>query len=100
MHLLEADHVTRVFGGGMLNKHHTVAVDEVSLVINQNKPTIISVAGESGSGKTTLARLLLGMIQPTSGAIKFQGRNLAEMDNQSRKEFRRQVQAIFQDPFE
>ncbi len=100
MPLLEAQNATRVFGGGLLTKGHTVAVDEVSLVINEEKPTIIAIAGESGSGKTTLARLLLGVIQPSSGAIKFRGQSLTEMDAQERKQFRRQVQAIFQDPYE
>jgi oligopeptide/dipeptide ABC transporter ATP-binding protein len=100
MQLLEAKNVTRVFGGGLLSKNYTVAVDEVSLVINEEKPTIIAIAGESGSGKTTLARLLLGVIQPTSGAIQFRGQSLAAMNGHERKEFRRQVQAIFQDPYE
>jgi oligopeptide/dipeptide ABC transporter ATP-binding protein len=100
MALLEAQNATRVFGGGLLTKGHTVAVDEVSLVINEEKPTIIAIAGESGSGKTTLARLLLGVIQPSSGAIKFRGQSLTDMDAQERKQFRRQVQAIFQDPYE
>lgn len=100
MQLLEAQNVTRVFGGGLLSKGHTVAVDEVSLVINEEKPTITAIAGESGSGKTTLARLLLGVIQPTSGSIKFRGQSLSNMDRHERKEFRRQVQAIFQDPYE
>lgn len=100
MPLLEAQNVTRVFGGGMLSKGDTVAVDDVSLVINEEKPTIIAIAGESGSGKTTLARLLLGVIKPTSGAIKFRGQSLSTMDKQERQEFRRQVQAIFQDPYE
>jgi peptide/nickel transport system ATP-binding protein len=100
MPLLEAENVTRVFGGGLFTKGHNVAVDDVSLVINEDKPTIIAIAGESGSGKTTLARLLLGAIKPTSGAIKFRGKSLAEMDARERKEFRRQVQAIFQDPYE
>ena len=100
MQLLEAQNVTRVFGGGLLSKPQTVAVDEVSLLINEDKPTIIAIAGESGSGKTTLARLLLGMIQPTNGTIKFRGQSLAEMAPHERKEFRRQVQAIFQDPYE
>src|SRR5215203_6015927 len=99
MQLLEADNVTRTFGGGALNSKGTVAVDAVSLVINQEKPTIIAIAGESGSGKTTLARMLLGMIQPTHGAIRFQGRDLTKMNKQERTQFRRQVQAIFQDPF-
>ncbi|MCC6946061.1 MAG: ABC transporter ATP-binding protein [Thermomicrobiales bacterium] len=100
MQLLEAQNVTRVFGSGLLNKSRTVAVDEVSLAIHEERPTIIAVAGESGSGKTTLARLLLGMIQPTSGSIRFKGRDLSTIDRHGRKEFRRQVQAIFQDPFE
>ncbi len=63
--LLEARNVTRVFGGGFLSKGRTVAVDDVSLLINEDNPSITAIAGESGSGKTTLARLLLGVIQPT-----------------------------------
>jgi oligopeptide/dipeptide ABC transporter ATP-binding protein len=98
--LLEARDVTRVFGSGLLQKGRTVAVDGVSLVINEDKPAITAIAGESGSGKTTLARLLLGMIQPTSGSILYRGRTLASMDGSAAKEFRRQVQAIFQDPYE
>ena len=100
MQLLEAQNVTRVFGGGLLNKRRTVAVDEVSLLITKEKPTITAIAGESGSGKTTLARLLLGMIQPSAGTIRFRGQALADMNRQDRRNFRRQVQAIFQDPFE
>jgi oligopeptide/dipeptide ABC transporter ATP-binding protein len=100
MSLLEAQNVTKVFGGGLLSKHGMVAVDEVSLSIHAEKPTIIALAGESGSGKTTLARMLLGMIRPDDGSILFQGQNLAEMSRHERKEFRREVQAIFQDPFE
>lgn len=100
MHFLEAQHVTKVFGSGLLSKNRTVAVDEISLAISEDKPTIIAIAGESGSGKTTLARLLLGVIQPTHGAIKFRGQDLATMGRAGRKDFRRLVQAIFQDPFE
>jgi peptide/nickel transport system ATP-binding protein len=77
-----------------------VAVDGVSLVINEEKPSVTAIAGESGSGKTTLARLLLGVIQPTSGLILYRGRSLTNMDRRARREFRRQVQAIFQDPYE
>jgi peptide/nickel transport system ATP-binding protein len=100
MQLLEALNVTKVFGGGLLSKRRTVAVDEISLAINEERPTITAIAGESGSGKTTLARLLLGVIQPTSGSILFRGQDLSKMNRRDRKEFRRQVQAIFQDPFE
>lgn len=100
MQLLEAQNVTKVFGGGLVSKHKLVAVDDVSLTISQDKPTITTIAGESGSGKTTLARLLLGMIRPTHGVIRFREQNLASMNRHERREFRRQVQAIFQDPFE
>jgi peptide/nickel transport system ATP-binding protein len=100
MHLLEAQQVTKVFGTGLLSKNRTVAVDEISLAINEEKPTITAIAGESGSGKTTLARLLLGVIRPTHGAIRFRGQDLAAMNRAGRKDFRRLVQAIFQDPFE
>jgi peptide/nickel transport system ATP-binding protein len=100
MPLLEALHVSKVFGDSLWSKRRTVAVDDVSLIINEAKPTITAIAGESGSGKTTFARLLLGMTQPTSGTIRFQGQDLAKMSRHERKGFRRQVQAIFQDPFE
>jgi peptide/nickel transport system ATP-binding protein len=100
MQLLEARNATKIFGAGLMTKGQTVAVDDISLAIEEGKPTITAIAGESGSGKTTLARLLLGMIQPTTGSLFFQGQNLAQMSKSGRKEFRRQVQAIFQDPFE
>ena len=100
MKLLEAENVTKIFGGGLLNKRQTVAVEGVSLSITEEKPTITALAGESGSGKTTLARLLLGMTQPSEGAIRYRGQDLAAMPSSERRAFRRQVQAIFQDPFE
>jgi oligopeptide/dipeptide ABC transporter ATP-binding protein len=98
--LLEARNVTRIFGAGFLQKGNTVAVDDVSLMINEDKPSITAIAGESGSGKTTLARLLLGVIQPTAGSILYRGGGLTSMEPAARKQFRREVQAIFQDPYE
>jgi oligopeptide/dipeptide ABC transporter ATP-binding protein len=100
MQLLEALNVTKVFGDSLFSKRRTVAVDDISLIINEEKPTITAIAGESGSGKTTLARLLLGITQPSAGSIRFRGQELANINRQDRKSFRRQVQAIFQDPFE
>ena len=98
--VLEARNVTKEFGSGLLTQGKMVAVNDISLSINEEKPTVIAIAGESGSGKTTLARLLLGMIQPSAGAILFQGKDIQKMGRSDRKVFRRQVQAIFQDPFE
>jgi peptide/nickel transport system ATP-binding protein len=100
MALLEALNVTKVFGDNLFSNRRVVAVDDLSLIINEEKPTITAIAGESGSGKTTLARLLLGITQPSAGSIRFRGQDLAGINRQGRKGFRRQVQAIFQDPFE
>jgi len=100
--LLEARQITKVFdaGGGLFKRDQTVALDDFSMSIIADRPSITAIAGESGSGKTTLARLLLGIIQPTSGDILYQGKNLQQMSQEEWKVFRREVQAIFQDPFE
>jgi peptide/nickel transport system ATP-binding protein len=98
--LLEADRVTKAFGGDWLRRSRTVAVDDVSLAIDAAAPPVVAIAGESGSGKTTLARLLLGMLDPTHGVVRYDGRDLRTMRRADRRRFRRDVQAIFQDPFE
>ena len=98
--VLELRNVSKVFGGGLLRRNITVAVDDVSLGIPRENPGIIAVAGESGSGKTTLARLMLGIIPPTEGAIYFNGHDIASLNRSEKREFRREVQPIMQDPFE
>ena len=60
---------------------------------------ITAIVGESGSGKTTLARLLLGLVAPTSGQVLYQGRDLHALSGTERRAFRRDIQAIFQDPY-
>jgi len=98
--LLEARNVGKTYGGGLLSKKHTVALRQASLVLQGDSPSITAIAGESGSGKTTLARLLLGMIKPTTGEILYQGTPLSKMRADEWQRFRREVQAVFQDPFE
>lgn len=98
--LLEAENVTKRFGGGFFNRQGTVALENLSLTIDDDYPSVTVVAGESGSGKTTLARLLLGMTDPSAGQIRYRGQDLTTMSGAERKVFRREVQAIFQDPFE
>jgi oligopeptide/dipeptide ABC transporter ATP-binding protein len=99
--LLELRNVTKVFGGGMFNKKNvTVAVDDISFTISEDNPEITTIAGESGSGKSTMARLLLGVADPTYGTVLYKGKTLTSMTRRERKEFRREVQPIFQDPFE
>ena len=97
---LELRRVTKEFGGGYFNKDVTVAVDDVSLSISSDQPGITAIAGESGSGKTTIARLLMGIVAPTSGEVLYNGRNVAKMSRSERSEYRREIQPIFQDPFE
>ena len=98
--LLEARHVTKVFGGGVFDRAATVALENFSLAIDSERPSITAVVGESGSGKTTLARLLLGLASPTRGQVLYQGRDLQKMSQADWRAFRRDVQVIFQDPYE
>ncbi len=99
-HLLEVSNVTKVFGGSLLGREDvTVAVDNVTLSISDDRPTIIAIAGESGSGKTTLSLLMQGQIAPTSGQVFYRGRNLAKMNSEEKMQLRREVQPIFQDPY-
>ena len=99
--LLEARHLTKVFGGGLFNRTKPlVALDDLSLSIEDAPPTITAVVGESGSGKTTFNRLLLGLAEPTSGEVLYRGTDLRRLDRDQRRQFLRDVQAIFQDPDE
>src|SRR5215212_7971242 len=97
--LLEFKNVTKVYSRGVLSKSSTTALNNVSITLDQNEPTIMTVAGESGSGKTTLAMLLLGFITPTSGQILYKGQDISKLKGNDRMTFRREVQAVFQDPF-
>lgn len=86
--------VTKVFG---LGDKKTIAVDHVDFEFHEGE--LISIVGESGSGKTTLAKMLLGLINITEGEIFFQGK-LRDINSRARrKEYWKNIQAIFQDPF-
>ena len=98
--LLRADNISKTFVSGTFRKHFTNALDTVSFSVPNSPPTITAIAGESGSGKTTLARTVLGLVEPTSGEVIYRGTNVAEMSRAQHAEFRREVQVIFQDPFE
>jgi oligopeptide/dipeptide ABC transporter ATP-binding protein len=101
--LLEARGVTKIFtSGGVVGtrKRVTVALADASIAIQSDPPSIIAIAGESGSGKTTFSRLLTGLIRPTSGEIYYKGKLLNQMDRTEWMTYRREVQAIFQNPDE
>lgn len=100
--LLEIRNLTKVFplgesifGGGA--KGVLRAVDDVSLGIQAGET--LGLVGESGSGKSTLGRLILRLIEPTSGSIRYQGRDLLTASHAEMRGFRRDMQIIFQDPF-
>jgi oligopeptide/dipeptide ABC transporter ATP-binding protein len=98
--LLEARNISKVFtSGAFARQQRTLAVDRVTLNLSSGTGSIIALAGESGSGKTTLGRILLGLESPTQGEVAYRGNNIAKLGRRDRKEFRREVQAIFQDPF-
>jgi peptide/nickel transport system ATP-binding protein len=98
--LLELYNVTKVYSTGVFKTRSTVALDNITLAIGGGTPRITAIAGESGSGKTTMGMLLLGFLEPTSGQILYNGKNLLKATREEFRVFRREVQAIFQDPFE
>jgi oligopeptide/dipeptide ABC transporter ATP-binding protein len=98
--LLEAQHLTKTFSSGFLDRRATVALEDFSLAVDSERPSITAVVGESGSGKTTLARLLLGLVTPTGGRVLYRGREVQKMARADWRAFRRDVQVIFQDPYE
>jgi oligopeptide/dipeptide ABC transporter ATP-binding protein len=98
--LLEARNVSKVFGAGLVQKTQTVALRDFSFSISDERPSVTAIVGESGSGKTTLVRLLLGLIAPTSGEVLYRGKDMRHLSSEEKRGYLRDVQAIFQDPFE
>lgn len=74
------------------------AVDDVSLSLGRSE--VLAVVGESGSGKSTLALTLMGLERSTAGQIIFNGQDITALSGRALKEVRRQMQMIFQDPYE
>ena len=98
--ILRGEGLVRHFGGGrgFLRKEPLVrAVDGVDLAIRRGET--FAIVGESGCGKSTLARLLLRLIEPTSGRVTFEGADVTGADAGSLRRLRRDMQIVFQDPF-
>src|ERR1700692_4773835 len=103
MPLVEIRNLTKVFPpsetlfGSSTHAKEVRAVDDVSLDIHAGET--LGLVGESGSGKSTLGRLILRLIEPTSGSINFEGRDLLSASRGEMRRLRRDLQIIFQDPF-
>jgi oligopeptide/dipeptide ABC transporter ATP-binding protein len=97
--LLRLEHVSKTYTRGLVNTQSTMALRDISLTLKEDEPTILTVAGESGSGKTTLAMLLLGFIAPSTGRIIYRGKDVSTLRGKEKMAYRREVQAVFQDPF-
>jgi peptide/nickel transport system ATP-binding protein len=100
--LVEIHNLTRIFAFaessfGSRRAGEIRAVDDVSLDIREGET--LGLVGESGSGKSTLGRLILRLIEPTSGAIVFDGVDLLQANGSELRRIRRDMQIIFQDPF-
>ena len=103
--LIEATDVTKHFAAprsmreALAGKRPVVrAVDGISLRLAPRETA--AIVGESGCGKTTTARLLLRLLEPSSGRITFRGQDIARLDHEGMRGFRRQAQLVFQNPFD
>lgn len=97
--LVELEGAGKSYGAGLFRHGGVTALHPLSLTLSAERPAIIAVVGESGSGKTTLGNMLLGLLSPDRGALRYQGQDVTRMDGRARRAFRREVQAITQDPF-
>lgn len=99
--LLEINGISKIFRiGGMLMGKKLVAVDDISLDIEAGKPVILSIVGESGCGKSTLCKMILRLYKPDKGDIKLLGNEYSNKKKYDPKQFKLDVQPIFQNPFE
>lgn len=100
--ILKTENLNKVYQLGSFPRTVTIkALNNINLNVESDKPVIISVVGESGSGKTTLAKVILRLVQPTSGDVTIAGQVVAGRGTKpDRATFLRTVQPIFQNPFE
>jgi len=98
---MEIRQATKIYGSGLLGGgDQVIALQDFDLTIDEKPALITTIAGESGSGKTTLANLVLGFIGLSSGQILYKGQDVATLKGREGLQYRQEVQAVFQDPYE
>ncbi|HET7104057.1 MAG TPA: ATP-binding cassette domain-containing protein [Terracidiphilus sp.] len=98
MALVEVENVSKSYPRRIgLRTEQNIVVNQVSLVIDAGET--LGLVGESGSGKTTVARMILGLIPPTSGLIRVDGIDVARASHAELRQLRRRMQPVFQDPY-
>lgn len=97
--ILQTRSLRKEFGsrGFLQRRQPFVAVDGVDLQVAEGET--LALVGESGSGKTTVGMMVLGLLQPTSGEVLFEGRKLEGLTRSERQKVRRRIQVVFQDPY-
>jgi len=97
--LLEICNATKIYGPRGGGEGEVIALQDFNLQIRKSPASITAIAGESGSGKTTLANAILGFTRLTSGEVIYDGQDISRATRAQIKDYRRNVQAVFQDPF-
>jgi oligopeptide transport system ATP-binding protein len=99
--LVELEHVTKHFpvsqGVFARARSRVHAVEDLSLTVRKGET--LGIVGESGCGKSTTARLMMRLLDPTSGTIRFDGRDISHLSHRRLRPLRREMQMIFQDPY-
>ena len=94
--LLEMNNLCKDYSAGFFGKRKIHAVDNVSLTINDGE--MLGLIGESGCGKSTLTKMILGLIKPTDGSIKYNGKEISNLGEKQWLPLRKEIQAVFQHP--
>lgn len=95
--LLEVEDLRVQFGRRGIRSQPVEVLHGVSLTVGESET--LGLVGESGSGKTTIGRTVLGLVKPSSGAVRFAGEDISSVSRKTRRRLARDIQVVFQDPY-